>query len=58
MGVGVGEVVFLLVVYLLIVDSFFFEKWVIVISVYLMGIYVGFGLVFLLGGVVIYFVLA
>nr|WP_198043418.1 MFS transporter [Ketobacter sp. MCCC 1A13808] len=54
-GVGAGEAALSPAAYSLIADSFPPEKRATAISVYSMGIYVGSGLAFLLGGVVIHF---
>ncbi|MAR90119.1 MAG: MFS transporter [Pseudomonadota bacterium] len=54
-GVGAGEAALSPAAYSLIADSFPPERRATAISVYSMGIYVGSGLAFLLGGVVIQF---
>lgn len=53
MGVGVGEAALSPAAYSLITDSFPPHKLATAISVYSMGIYIGSGMAFLLGGVVV-----
>jgi MFS family permease len=57
-GVGVGEATLSPSAYSLIADSFPKEKRATAISVYSMGIYLGSGLAFLLGGVIVHFAAA
>ncbi|WP_339515017.1 spinster family MFS transporter [Pseudomonas sp. RL_15y_Pfl2_60] len=54
-GVGVGEAALSPAAYSLIADSFPLERRATAISVYSMGVYLGSGLAFLLGGLVIKF---
>jgi len=54
-GVGVGEAALSPAAYSLIADSFPPERRATAISVYSMGVYLGSGLAFLLGGLVIHF---
>ncbi|AYC31730.1 MFS transporter [Pseudomonas cavernae] len=54
-GVGVGEAALSPAAYSLIADSFPSERRATAISVYSMGVYIGSGLAFLLGGLVIKF---
>lgn len=55
MGVGVGEAALSPAAYSIITDDFPKEKLATAISVYSMGIYIGSGLSFLLGGIVVRF---
>jgi len=55
MGVGVGEAALSPSAYSIITDNFPKEKLATAISVYSMGIYIGSGLSFLLGGIVVRF---
>ena len=55
MGVGVGEAALSPAAYSIITDDFPREKLATAISVYSMGIYIGSGLSFLLGGIVVRF---
>jgi MFS family permease len=55
MGVGVGEAALSPAAYSIITDDFPKEKLATAISVYSMGIYIGTGLSFLLGGIVVRF---